>query len=257
MDELYLPACIAGKIGGETLVPEGIGRSGAKVFLLESMVLKIERDCEEARRERDSLLWLRGKLPVPRLYGHRVEEGISYLLMERLPGRMACSDENLSPENASATLKLLADALHMMKSVDISACPLQNRLADKLKRAEQRVAEGKVDTGDWEADNSFSSPQTLLHYLQENRPEEQPVFTHGDFCLPNVFIHQGSIAGFIDLGRAGVADWYQDLALCVRSAEYNFRLAGLTRVSEKLIGYLGIKPDPEKIRYYRLLDELF
>lgn len=39
------------------------------------------------------------------------------------------------------------------------------------------------------------------------------VATHVDFWLDNLLIHKGEIAGFIDIGRAGIADRYQDINL--------------------------------------------
>jgi len=39
------------------------------------------------------------------------------------------------------------------------------------------------------------------------------VATHVDFSLDNLLIHKGEIAGFIDIGRAGIADRYQDINL--------------------------------------------
>lgn len=80
------------------------------------------------------------------------------------------------------------------------------------------------------------------------------VLSHGDFCLPNVLAQGDSICGFIDLGRAGVADKWQDIALCYRSLQHNFD--GTYGSSYEgfepgaLFEVLGIEPDWEKIRYY-------
>lgn len=77
---------------------------------------------------------------------------------------------------------------------------------------------------DWEeTTNHFSSPENLLLYLENNIPQtEELAFTHGDFCLPNIFAVQGKATGFIDVGRAGVADIWQDIAPCIRSLWHNF-----------------------------------
>ena len=50
-------------------------------------------------------------------------------------------------------------------------------------------------------------PEELLEELLRTRPAgEDLVFTHGDYCLPNVLIDGQRLGGFIDMGRAGVAD---------------------------------------------------
>lgn len=49
--------------------------------------------------------------------------------------------------------------------------------------------------------NGFSNQEELLVWLEKNRPQEDIVLTHGDFCLPNVFIDNDKISGFIDFGK--------------------------------------------------------
>ena len=87
------------------------------------------------------------------------------------------------------------------------------------------------------------------------------MLSHGVFCLPIVFIEDGHVSGMIDLGRAGAADRWQDIALCLRSLRENARgrygpaYPGFDE--DLLLRTLGMAPDREKIRYYLLLDELF
>ena len=80
--------------------------------------------------------------------------------------------------------------------------------------------------------------------------------------MPNIFIQDGKLRSLIDLGRAGIADKYQDIALCYRSLSHNFS-GKYAEVSYPdfdamaLFEALGIEPDMKKLKYYILLDELF
>ena len=77
----------------------------------------------------------------------------------------------------------------------------------------------------------------------------------------NVFFEDGKVSGFIDLGDAGIADRWYDIALGYRSLKHNVD-GHYGKVYEgidpdELFTKLGLIPDWEKIRYYILLDELF
>jgi aminoglycoside phosphotransferase len=48
------------------------------------------------------------------------------------------------------------------------------------------------------------------------------VLVHGDFCLPNVLVHEGSLSGLVDLGGAGLANPETDLAAGVWTLQYNY-----------------------------------
>mgnify|MGYP003287831831 CR=1 FL=1 len=132
--------------------------------------------------------------------------------------------------------------------------------------AEENVIHNLVDIADAEQDTfgpkGFRDPEALLYWLQENQPEEKETICHGDFCLPNIFLTEDGVTGMIDLGRSGVSDPWQDIALCYRSLNNNYSgiYDGKSHAGykpEMLFDALGIPADPERIRYYILMDELF
>lgn len=261
---MELPASIRKLLGDKAYETDSMGLSQASVLLFPDCVLKVQTDSPEARTEAEMLRYLKGKVPVPAVLAHEVWRGNSYLLMERCPGEMACGENYLA--DPALLCRLLADGLKTLWAVDIRDCPSDQRLDYKLAQAACNVAHGLVDLENVEPEtfgpNGFRDPAHLLEWLNTHRPAEEPVLSHGDYCLPNVFGQGGQVTGFIDLGRAGVGDKWCDIALCCRSLRGNF---GGQYGGVPYPGYddalffqaLGLEPDEEKIRYYILLDELF
>ena len=62
------------------------------------------------------------------------------------------------------------------------------------------------------------------------------------------------VSGFVDCSNAGIADRYEDLALCARSIEFNF---GAELVPVLFARYGLERVDDAKLAYYQLLDEFF
>lgn len=211
------------------------------------------------------MLWLGGRLPVPEVIAFEQDNGFNYLLMSRLKGHMGCGC--LCRSNMEDTIVALADGIKQLWQIDISVCPYSSTLDKRLTDAKYNMDNGLVDVDNFNDDtlgeNGFEDVDSLYDFLVNNQPEEDLVFTLGDYCLPNVFVEGDRAIGFIDLGKAGVADKWQDIALCIRSLKYNVSsMLGLSeseynRLKNLFYAELGIEEDEQKLRYYILLDELF
>lgn len=262
--KLKVPKKIKNIIGDLPYSVETIGLSNSQVFCFDDMVLKVEKEGEESNNEYQMMAWLHDKLPVPRVLCFEKENGVNYLLMSKIEGDMACSPELLADHDS--LVKLLANGLRMLWDVNVAKCSYNNSIDNKLKLAKIRVYRGLCNLDDaypiTEGENVFENPQSLLKWLKDNRPEETLVFSHGDYCLPNIFTKDGEVSGFIDLGRSGKADPYQDIALCYRSLKYNYNGMYGGKVYEGfdpgiLFNELKLEPDWHKIEYFILLNELF
>lgn len=259
-----LPRNIQRQVENSEYNVDNIGLSASSTILFGDKVLKIQDINEETENEHAMMVWLDGKLPVPKVLEFEHQDDKNYLLMSRVSGKMACADEYM--RQPKVLTKLLAESLKMLWRVDISDCPFQANLDKKLEMAEYFVKNNEVDLDNVEpetfGENGFKEPVELLEWLKTHRPAEEIVLTHGDFCLPNVFFNGENVAGFIDIGKCGTGDKWMDIALCYRSLKHNFdgvyngiKYEGFE--PEMLFKELGIEPDWEKIRYYILLDELF
>ena len=262
--ELYVPSKIKAMIAGKSYELDDIGMSGNQVLIFEDMVLKIEENSATMAEQVKLMTWLEGKLSAPKVLAYEVEDEKSYLLMSKMEGKMSCDTYYL--ENPEILLKALAQGLHMLWKVDIEGCPRVRDLDTVLREARYQVENDLVDIENVEpstfGEGGFESPMHLLEWLEQNRPSYEPVFSHGDHCLPNVFLEEDQVKGYIDLDRAGVCDKWNDIALCYRSLKHNFDGTYGGKVyedfeAEKLFEALGMEADWEKIRYYLLLDELF
>ena len=241
---MYLPGEIQKIVGNQKYVENHVGMSDSRVLMFPEHVLKIQRHRAETDNEVEVAAYLKGKLPVPEIPVYRVEEGTAYTLMTRVSGMMLCAEEIMGDRDK--LLDLTAQGIKMLWSVDIKECPCKvSLLAERLKEARYRVVHGLVD-------------------LDNVEPE---TFGPGGFQdpmeLPNVFTDGERITGYIDLGKTGPADRWQELAIAIRSLEHNAAghfvggKAFFRFETELLLDRLGVEMDEEKNKYYRLLDELF
>ncbi len=264
VNQIKVPSQIEEMIAGKSYTLDTLGMSGSQILILDDMVLKIEDSTEETDRQVNIMRWMDGKVPVPKILAYVTEDGKSYLLMSRLEGKMSCDQFYL--ENEDILLEGLVSGLKTLWKTDVTGCPCVRDLDVVLQEARTNVENNLVDVDNVEpttfGEGGFRDPAHLLAWLEANRPTFEPVLSHGDYCLPNIFLENGALKGFIDLGRAGIGDKWNDIALCYRSLKHNFdgSYGGEVRKDfnpDMLFEKLGIEPDWKKIEYYLLLDELF
>lgn len=261
---MYIPKPILKLVDDAPYTCDNIGKSGSAVLCYPDAVLKIEPKNEKFALSVSMLRWLQEKLPVPEVLCSMTEGDRQYLLMSRIRGKMAC--DPIFTRNPEDLARRLAEVLRLLWSVDISGCPKERRLSDDLEEARKRIRLELIDLDDVQPEtfgpDGFENPEALLCWLEAHQPELEPVLSHGDLCLPNVFFEGDRISGFIDLGDCGISDKWRDIALCYRSLRDN--VSGHYAETpdpdfdpDILFEFLGITPNWEKLRYYLLLDELF
>ena len=236
-----------------------LGLSPSQVFRLESenkksLYLKISSRFPgfSLLQEKLKLEWLENRLPVPKVLLFVEDESVDYLLLSEISGNPA-SDDSLKSD-IPRIIEQLAEGLKLIHGLPIENCPFDERLAYKIEIAQERFVKGLVDASEFDDERQGKTIENLARNLFETKPlDEDLVFTHGDYCVPNVILKDGKLNGFVDWGNAGVADRYQDIAILTRSICYNFG----DEWQEYLLEIYGIKPDWKKIHFYRLLDEFF
>ena len=254
---MYIPNIILQHVEGQQYTENTMGQSGAKVLIFPDYVLKIQDKSAESDNEIKISTWLQGRVPIPQVVEYCEIDQKLYVLMSRFKGKLFCDKEYLS--QPKQLVKMVADALQKLWSVDLLGSPGEvSRLEHRLEAAKCNVENGLIDFENVEPETfgvqGFADAEELLHWLQTNQPAEDVVLTHGDFCLNNVFAKGNDLGGFIDIGKMGPADRWQDIAILLRD------LKGYLADDfepEMLLNELGIEMDEEKENYYRLLDELF
>ena len=246
-------------------VKDSEGMSPARVYQLtgrdEILYLKISDSryhgtTYDVEREKDMMLWLTGKLPVPDVLHFEQYENENFLLMRAVRGEAGCAyyEKRRDPEQM---IRIYSEGIRLFQSVSIADCPFTSDVATRLNELDFLLSNNlaDIDPENWEDDTPFQDPQDLYAFLKTHQPAEDFVFSHGDFGDSNIFIANNHISGVIDLGRSGKADKWYDIAFCVRSIQND--LGNKPDYLDLFFNQLGIEPNWDKIRYFILLDELF
>jgi len=220
--------------------------------ILKTRDVRVRPQKPDLLAETVALTWLREKLPVPECRCFHVEGDTQYLLMTHLEGVTGIHPEAL--EDPEQLIREFAEGLQAVHALDIASCPLDWRKSRFISWAGGLIESGALDVSEaFDEDIPEGKTRTFLveklSDIKEAVPgEEDLVFTHGDYCLPNVMFKEGRLNGYIDLGYAGVGDRYLDLVAARGTIRRNL---GEEWIVPFFQAYGLEEPDPEKLQAYQ------
>lgn len=239
-----------------------VGESGGAVYRLYDKQgapnLYLKHGCgavaDDLVDEFVRLRWLAKHVRVPDVVHFAALPGEAWLLMTALPGVTAYQILEAYPDQRFAVSDMLAEFLKRMHNIPIEDCCFANDHSRRMAKARERIDAGLVDEDDFDEAREGWTAEQVWQELQELLPlTSDAVVTHGDFSLDNLLVEGGRVVGCIDTGRVGIADRYQDIAIMWNCLE-EFGPA----VQQRFLTSYGIaSPDPARLKFHLLLDELF
>ena len=205
----------------------------------------------DLRREADRLHWINGRLTVPDVLFFE-DDNATFLVLTEIPGSPThLWIDDLGP---TAVLAMLAETLRKIHELPIEDCPFDGLFDLEMQEAERRLLDGLVDEAKFVAAVG-QAPGKALEWLQERQHlVTDIVFTHGDFCMPNVMINHGHVSGILDWGTGGTADRHRDFMSIEVTLRRNLGPEWTSRFYEM---YEDVEVDEERVQLYSVLDQYF
>ena len=215
-------------------------------LILKTRDVRLRPQESDLLTETVALSWLRDKLSVPELQCFHVEGDMQYMLMAQMEGVTGIHPE-VTGDPANLVL-VFAKGLREVHALGTESCTLDWRMSRYYAWAEGLIKSGALDEYIPEGETrTFFEKQ--LSEIKEGVPDEEDlVFTHGDYCLPNVMFQDGKLSGYIDLGYAGVGDRYLDFVAARGTIRRNL---GEEWVGPFFHAYGLEEPDQDKLNAYQ------
>ncbi|MEK4361497.1 aminoglycoside 3'-phosphotransferase [Paenibacillus sp. FSL M8-0212] len=227
----------------------------AQTFYIQSVdrrnkYLKIQLAglAESLKEQSDKLKWCKNKLPVPEVIDHGISGEYEYLITLELSGLDASSET--VKNNPTEIVEIVAHGLRTIHEISIEDCPFDKSMKQLMKIIKTKYQRGLLNSS-LDESNVHGLIEELEVYFSDG--QEDLVFTHGDFSMPNVIINNKRIEGYLDLGNCGVADRYYDLAVAENSIIRNY---GITYIELFHNSYGLNKVDRQRIENYKLIEKL-
>lgn len=206
---------------------------------------------ERLAAEQERLIWLADRLPVPEVLAW-VPSGPA-VLVTRPPAGSAAT-EMVHHVEVEGLIRSFAEGLRRLHDLPIDGCPFDQSTDQLLAAAAARVAVGSIEPDALSPAYRRFAPTRLYELLVESRPAgpDDLVVAHGTYGLHALYLDHGVVTGYVDVGRAGVADRYVDLAVAARALAHTITPEAL---GPFFVEYGIDYPDLRKIDFYVLLDE--
>lgn len=178
------------------------------------------------------------------------DDSKDYLLTERVTGSDATRDEYLAQPDR--LVRIFAESLAHFHHVRYSDCPISNDLEQMVMRAEGNYRKGRVESSllQYVGYTNIEAAYSDLVSLFNNASEDNTII-HGDYCLPNVILHDFRLSGFIDVGYGGIGDRHYDIFWGLWSLEFNLKCGSYAETFLQSYGKQWI--DHERLRLCGLL----
>ena len=259
MPDHFLPKGLLDRLNLDARREVARGRLGNRLIRVLDHVagpayLKIGKGVagQDSLDESNRLEWIGDKLPVPRILYRTEHEGWVYLLINELPG--IPSHEALAVLSVQTAIEKLAEGLRMIHALPTEGCPFDRILENELEESARRVNSPGLNVEAFVADTGANPGKVLDHLMTQAIPSSNLVFTHGDYCFPNLMLDGGRISGILDWGIAGIGDRHRDFLSCELTIKRN---CGEEWVPAFYEAYGATEVDPERIRFFWLLDRFF
>ncbi|WP_453976563.1 APH(3') family aminoglycoside O-phosphotransferase [Brevundimonas sp. Marseille-Q4549] len=252
-----LSALVAGRTWRRNLVGEAgaavhrLSLDGAADLYLKHGTGDVAGDIvDEAAR----LRWLSSHVTTPQLVYSAADGEEAWLLTTALPGRTAYERMAAEPPRAPQFAALIGGFLKTLHALPAAQCPFDSGADRRLELAKARMKAGLVDVDDFDDVHAGWSAEQVWDKMIALRPTvADPVVTHGDYSLDNILIAEVQVSGCIDLGRLGVADRYQDLAIA-----WNYLDEFSPDAQRAFLDAYGLtKLDQDRLAFHLALDEFF
>ena len=233
-----------------------IGRLGNKIVHVEDRhsgergYLKIAITAHQRsslKREIDVLGWIGGRIRVPSILALDVSSNAAVALLSELPG--VGSHE----AGSDATLRSCGEVLRMIHNLSLSGIERVGVIQSNPEYTENDLPWSNINEVEFVKYVGVGINEARQFLINFTVSKFEMVFSHGDFCLPNVLMDDVLGPGVIDWDCAAMSSIYLDISSALASIEYNL---GSDKNSIFLEGYGLTAVDADALLYFRIKEAL-